>query len=411
MKGYDIYHMVVSKSIIVVILTALFFVSSAPVSALVINEIYPAPETNNDEWVELYNDTDLPIDLSEFVITDETGKQASFENQTINAKDFALALSKNVFNNTGDTVVLKKLNGETIEIATYSGSIDSSKSIGRCPDGIGNFITMHLISKKASNTNLCTTTTQKPQQNNSQDPIVSPNQTYKYIYISEAMVQPKPDEKEWIELYNDNPTEVHMNDWFIDDIENGGSSPKPFTLAIAANSYGVITLSSDMFNNSGDTVRLLDANQIQIDTISYSSATQAKSIGKIDMRQQHVCLQDPTQGARNSSCLVEVQKSSITIKPTPTIQKTTTSYIEINDTDSQQALSLIKTNIKPSSKPKAFTFPEENGQILAVQDEKKDNLAYTAAKSFSVSSYLISLFTISYLIHRIVKKSKKLYRN
>jgi len=406
--------MIARISITLCVLVFLFLVSTTYVHALIINEVYPAPSGDLDEWVELYNDTDDHIDLSQYVLTDEIGKNTSFDTQTLGPKEYGLATSKNVLNNSGDTLILKKVTDEIIEIATYSGSIDSSKSIARCPDGTGSFMTTQTITKRGSNSSSCQSTLQlQPSTSSTPTSLISvdASQTFSSLYISESMVHPEDQDFEWVEIYNANSFEVRLTNWFIDDGESTGSTPKPFSITVASQGYGVINLTSDIFNNTGDSVRLLDSTQKQIDSISYTTATQGKSIGKSEITSNSVCIQDATKGNKNSSCIAAQQKNNSIQKPTPTSSDTKTTFITLqNDEDEEikpSSNTIIQTNIKPQSiKPKE-DISQTQGDILGINNIHTGNYLYVMSKSFAVASYLISLFTISYLVHKIVKRSTR----
>ena len=57
------------------------------------------------------------------------------------------------------------------------------------------------------------------------------------MYLSEVMVQPESGNNEWIEVYNANEFEVALDNWYIDDLENAGTTPKQLPLTIPAKSY------------------------------------------------------------------------------------------------------------------------------------------------------------------------------
>lgn len=130
---------------------------SPKISGVIINEIMYMPDTkaHQAEWVELYNRTKSPINISAWMIVDEAGgigtlpddvfiqphKYAIF---TENIEDF-----KNQFplvtqssrlwkidlpslNNTGDTVILKDREGRMIDSVVYEGESESrGKSLER----------------------------------------------------------------------------------------------------------------------------------------------------------------------------------------------------------------------------------------------------------------------------------------
>jgi hypothetical protein len=130
------------------------------------------------------------------------------------------------------------------------------------------------------------------------------------ISISEAMVNPQSGDSEWVELYNQNNFDVTLQNWFIDDIENGGASPKQFSLIIPANGYASADISSSLFNNSNDDVRLLNAEKVTIDSFSYEDSKPNITIGKYD---NMFCFQKPSKNAINNEC---EQNNVDTITPT-----------------------------------------------------------------------------------------------
>lgn len=99
---------------------------------VVINEIYPSPNTGENEWVELYNPTSKIVDLADWSIkeqaaapTDITGELKPGSWRVFEVHDF---------NNNGDSVTLKNKDGDTIDSVDYP-SINKGKSYARMPDG------------------------------------------------------------------------------------------------------------------------------------------------------------------------------------------------------------------------------------------------------------------------------------
>lgn len=79
---------------------------------------------------------------------------------------------------------------------------------------------------------------------------------------------------EWVELVNTTANDLDISGYYIDDIANGGGSPKaiPANTIIPANGFYVMEFQS-FLNNGGDDVRFLDSAQGVLDSTSYSSAT------------------------------------------------------------------------------------------------------------------------------------------
>ncbi|MBI4009233.1 lamin tail domain-containing protein [Candidatus Roizmanbacteria bacterium] len=148
-------------------------------------------------------------------------------------------------------------------------------------------------------------------------------QSYTNVYISEVMVDPE-NGNEWVEVYNGNGFSADLDSWYIDDIENAGSTAKKFSLSINAKSYAVFELSSSIFNNEGDYVRLLDFNQHEIDSFQYQSSEKGKSLGRTSFDDDYFCPQNQSKGSINNPCINPTTTS--TTKPTsitnPTLVKT-----------------------------------------------------------------------------------------
>lgn len=136
------------------------------------------------------------------------------------------------------------------------------------------------------------------------------------IYLSEVMVAPESGEPEWVELYNDNSHTVTITNWYIDDIADGGGSPKSVTITIPGKQYASFELSSALFNNSGDEIRLLNTDQVEIDHVSYSNSLKGYSIGKNDAGE--FCQQEPSQNKSNNPCLEDTEEEIVVPTLTPT---------------------------------------------------------------------------------------------
>jgi len=218
------------------------------------------------------------------------------------------------------------------------------------------------------------------------------------IYLSEAMVNPESGENEWVEIYNNNDSAVTLNSWFIDDLENGGSTPKVFNLEISAKGYGVFDLNTSVFNNSGDSVRLLDKGKIEKDRFEYSSSQQGKTWGRSSLENNNFCLQEPSRGKENTACLViEDTKPTTQNILVPITPSTTNKFF-------QPTITLTRSLIKNKKQSKTQTiYPKETqGEVLGVITAKKeDRNKKEVIKFFSFNSLLYSLLTIFSLSFKI----------
>lgn len=232
------------------------------------------------------------------------------------------------------------------------------------------------------------------------------SQSYSGIYISEVMVHPETNSYEWVELYNDNDFIAYLTDWFIDDIPDGGSSPKKFSLAINSKNYAVIELSNSIFNNDEDSIRLLDFAGKEQDSLQYESTEKGKTIGRKNFSAKDICIQEPTKGSSNKEC-TNPTTTSVTKEPTAKPTLTPTKIIL------SPSLHLTPTVI-PTSFLGLFSQPENN--LPERSPKNKDILGVTTKKSdrhnqlYRIASSSLSLASLSYgllIISSIVLKVKK----
>lgn len=233
--------------------------------------------------------------------------------------------------------------------------------------------------------------------------------SYSHISINEVMVYPDTNEKEWVELYNDNDFSVELIDWYIDDAAQIGSTPKLFSITIPSKSLRVIELSSSLFNNDGDQVRLLDQLKNEKDSFEYSQAEKGKSWGRIS---ENFCQQLPTRGTQNSSCTEPTSiPTSTTSPPRPTIFSQTSRITPMSQTtriSPSQSLSRSSTNNHlptPAGSgigsKNMIVNHEDSGEVLGIDTQiptKKNPQMVALIKTLSFSSFSFSLLSIFSLV-------------
>jgi len=93
---------------------------------IIINELYPNSNTDEDEWVELYNLSEQTIDLGGFELWDELSLPSKIHSFTAEDKlagqAFLLVSLHNKLNNSGDAVILKDATGQEIDRLAYPSS-------------------------------------------------------------------------------------------------------------------------------------------------------------------------------------------------------------------------------------------------------------------------------------------------
>lgn len=407
-----------------------------------INEIHPAPN-GETEWVEFYNDSSSSANLSNYFFDDDT----SFDSDSGSSSKIALSgillpqmdcfleLS-NYLNNSGDVPSLFYIDGTLVDSYSYTKAT-VGKSYSRIPDG-GEW---QIDQPPTKSSNRCAdlaptptpTPTLTPTPTGDQQPTPTPSPTisespatptpagsispspepisYNNVYLSEAMVYPETGEDEWVEIYNDNDYVVSLANWYLDDIEKAGSSMKKFSLEIPPKGYQVVELTSSMFNNDGDSVRLLDFNQSVKDSFEYQTGEKGKTWARINFSSDQYCLTNPTKGSANASCLNPTPTSTVVGQNSPEPTKKVSKNLS-------QKEKITKTDGRPKPVYQFITssrnLVEKQGQVLGVKNQpttgwsRKTSGKLTAyVKGFSSSSFLISFLNIFYLVDKIIKKLTK----
>jgi hypothetical protein len=168
--------------------------------------------------------------------------------------------------------------------------------------------------------------------------------SYANIFISEFMANPESD-NEWVELYNNNDSEVDLYGWVIDDSLTGNRIYEiKSDNKISGKSYKKYDLGSNAFlNNDGDTVRLLDGSQTEKDKKSFSSSTKGKSWSKDN--DGNWCQTDPTPNSANPNCSpatsAPVATATPILTPTPIKNPTVTPQLSPTPTEKEANMTLV----------------------------------------------------------------------
>jgi hypothetical protein len=348
------------RKILVILFVALvIFLSSPPkvFSQIVINEIEPY-----GEWVELYKTQEGEVSLNGCVIyfhnstTTTQKKEFNSEDKFLENEFFKkIETNSNIgwLANDGDTVILTCAWGQDIVSYGPGEIVDKpplNKSIGRYPDGSSNLFILdkatplepNLYTQPAYTPTPTSTSFPTPTKTLTPTPTNTPTpKDYSNIFISEVMAYPETG-NEWVELYNDNNFEVDLYGSYFDDVVNGGSSPRQIFGTIPAKSYKQFSLNSTAyFNNGGDDVRLLNANQVEKDKFSFETAAKGKSWSKD--KNGKWCQLDPTPNAPNPDCPNENQNPTstpipnLTPTPKPTFSPTPTPTLKITPTEATKS--------------------------------------------------------------------------
>lgn len=98
-----------------------------------ISEVYPYPQSNEHEWIELYNNNDLQVDLVHWYIDDagNTGSAPKSFSLKIDPYTYTMVdISTSLFNNSGDVARLLDSDKNEKDSMEY-GNITQGNSMGR----------------------------------------------------------------------------------------------------------------------------------------------------------------------------------------------------------------------------------------------------------------------------------------
>ena len=282
---------------------------AAAASPILINEFVPKP-ASGAEWAELLNTSDAPVDLSGWIIDDDTlgpPRTALASGTSIAAHGLlVVSLTSNILNDTGsDAIQLLDAANTLIDTHAYTGTV-AGMAYARIPDGGATWARVAATpgapnpqptatptasptpsstpAPTATSTSTPTATAPAPSTTPSSTPTASIPATATLapsatpypagVIINEFLAYPKTlYSNEWVELYNTAAEPAELSGWKIDD-EAGGSAPiaLPAQSTIPALGYLVIELPGALLNNDADSVRLLRPDGSSADSTSYAGS-------------------------------------------------------------------------------------------------------------------------------------------
>lgn len=390
-----------------------------PVDAsLKLNELYPSPDKGSTEWLEIVNNGSESVSTSGYLIRDAANNTLPLASFQLEPEGFFIATTSSLLNNTGDTVYLLNPTGEVVDIATYAATLTSSQSYANCP--VNQWVITTAISRDQPNTEACI------QNSPSPSPTVSPGTTPTPIapvtpspatsptvlavspVLSEVMTSPESGNTEWVELYNPHSSHITLEELQIDDTE-GGSRPRNMSGTIPPHSYYVIALSTGIFNNDGDQVRLLSMQGAVIDSFSFSKTEKGSTWGRQQLTvNSSACIMQPSQGEKNTPCVTEeLMKTASEADQTLTTESQTMEQPATTESTSFSATNLpptTSTHLEEYTAAFSNTGAEPFEIPLTVQlhsSEPPDTKSTTVALTLSLTGSLFSFFSILLKINRV----------
>lgn len=257
----------------------------------------------SDEWIELHNQLDQPVNLDGWTLSDGGDIDISLsgslpshsfyllersDDGTISDLAADLVYSGNL-RNAGESLRLLDAAGELMDSANLdggswpAGDAPSRASMerrggGDQPGNWADFIGHHGNGHDQGGQPIQGT----PKSTNSIHlPTPTPTWIPGRVVINEVLIRPHYDwagtggvttADEFIELYNHGPFPVYLRGWFLDDISGSGSKPYQLPgVTISPDGFAVFFRGDTRIalNDSGDSVRLLAPDGTLIDKISY----------------------------------------------------------------------------------------------------------------------------------------------
>jgi len=117
---------------------------------VVINEFMPNAAS---EWVELYNNESVPVNISGWRVNDSAAVKYTFSNTIIEPKNYFLLINSLGLDIDGDAISLYNEEGALVDSRSYSSS-QLNKSIGRMHDGLNEWVTFDVPTPNATNNRL-----------------------------------------------------------------------------------------------------------------------------------------------------------------------------------------------------------------------------------------------------------------
>lgn len=380
--------------VLLAFLLFLFFIKPVFASPI-INEVYPKPNADEKEWVEIYNDSLEIIDLSGWILMDKLSTPSiifqfneNLENWQIEPLEFlVIEIENSKLNNTADGIILINDLGETIDQLDYVNSeLGMSFSVILKEDQKS--IILSVPSKGVSNPS--------PESSESIESEILEDNTqidneetlnYPSLQIHEVMSCPEENNQEWVKIKNPNNEAVNLNNWLLKDSANNqmllSSNEEIPSLA-----YITIYLKSSILNNSGDIITLFDPNKNIIDTLNFGQCSIGIPISSIDTSNENNSSQQEITSATQLS-----PEDNLDIDDKQTIT---------DNTSAQKILNLKRINelLSISNADKSSTAKTDN-YISKQVTIRKNSLSKTAIISVIIGGATLASSGLFFINEKI----------
>ncbi|MBP9697810.1 MAG: lamin tail domain-containing protein [Candidatus Moranbacteria bacterium] len=288
-------RVLISPCFLIIVFFSLSPKALATSSTVVLNEIHITGGTGHtdDDFVELYNPTSVPIEISDFRLRykNSKGTEGSLRvfgpGSCVPAQGFFLwANSKGVFAPLADTTTSGALSNDySILLYPKEGTTPLDTVSFGTGTALPNPGTNQSLSRNTTDLIWSLTTTPTPTKSipcPPQEPTPPPIPTTTSVRLNELLPNPSDEESagEFIELYNDSDTETDIGGFILHDASQSGSYTFPKDILIAGRGYLVIpgNISKIALNNSNETLSLFDPAQTLVDSVHYDTTKENVSL-------------------------------------------------------------------------------------------------------------------------------------
>ena len=252
-----------------------------PVNYILLNEIYSRGVAGDEDWIEVYNTSSSPIDLSGYKVYDNGGQSGSKPKKAFpagtsipgngfvyirsegggDASDFGISSG-------GEWIWLDGPNGTAVD-SVLVAAMDLGQSYGRFPDGSENWQLLARLTPGAPNSN-----TPAPAN---------------FIFMNEIYSRGIDGNLDWIEVYNTSLDDIDISGYKIyDSGGNAGTKPKkefPAGTVVPGNGFYVIVVDDDDpsgfgLSSGGEEVWLENASEVVIDNVTFPAMSVTQSYGR-----------------------------------------------------------------------------------------------------------------------------------
>ncbi len=294
-----------------------FTTGGTPPINVVFSEVYydTVGTDSDEEWVELYNNSSVSVDVSNWTITDnnDLGGTVTIPNGTTIAPGTYLTVAADSagfnalygydadvyanlpgLNNSGDALILKDNSAVVQDTVAWEGGAGGGIPVDWGSTSAPSVSTGNTIVRTDPTVDTDTFADWGSAANNG-DPQTQSGVSADKVLFSEVFYDPNGDEnvEEWIELYNGSAAIADISNWTITD-NNGtgytftfpsGTTIAPGTyLTVARDSGGFTALygyeadvygSLPFLNNGGDTIILYDDSSNEVDAVGWEGGASA----------------------------------------------------------------------------------------------------------------------------------------